>query len=392
MNPVVRTLRASVVATWLSAISLPRRLLSCLVTLIGVAVAVAVLTALMSMGAGLRALSGDTTDTSRVIVMPRNVVGEFAGSISADEISLIRQSDAVARDRGGEPLIQPNALVWAEATRRRNGAVADILLRGTGATGLKMNPGLKLVAGRMFQPGRRELIVGEGAQRELQGLDPGQTVKLGVSEWRVVGVFRDEDGMLENNLLADIDTVRTTFNRQDFQSVDVQLVSRKALDGFNADLQTRFRTQLVATGRAEYYASQVAQFARTLDIVSYAIGAIMGVGATLAAITALYVAVTARAAEFATLRVIGFPLPALMCSVVAEAVLVAVCGAALGALAATIAIDGRQISAGAFIFRMAVTPPVLLTASAFALLMGLLGGLIPALQGNRLDTATAAKA
>jgi len=243
------------------------------------------------------------------------------------------------------------------------------------------------VAGRMFTPGLREVIVGKSAQAQFQGIDLGSHMSLRDSDWTVVGVFDCEDSHA-SEIFADVDTLLTTYRRTLFQSVTVMLDDPSRFDAFRDALQSDPRLSVEVMGEQAYYARLSEQLSKILTFIAYVVGGIMALGALFGALNTMYNAVSARTLEIATLRAIGFGAGPILISVFVEALLLSVVGAVIGAAVAWIFFNGDAVNSlsGNFtqvVFRLKVTPRLMGEGVLLAAVIGLLGGLFPALRAVR---------
>jgi putative ABC transport system permease protein len=379
-------------ATVMNLKGLPQRIGASLVTVVGVATTVAVMISLLAIGAGLVQASYRNIGPDRVVVLPSGAQSEYAGSLSRDAAELIKQAPGVRKTADGRPMVQPLALVIVEVTKTRDGQAENIALRGTGPMGREIDPSVHLIAGRMFRPAVHELIVGKAARGQFRNLDVGDRIVLRGSEWTVAGVFDAKGSIVENQLLADADTVMAAFDRTAYQSVEARLESPAAFTRFKDWLTSNPQLDVEPKLFSDYIQSQLKQLTVIIDFVGYFVGGVMAVGAVIGALNTMYSAVEGRTREIATLRAIGFGGAAVVTSVLVESLALAVPGALLGAAAAWLAFNGHAISTVGLTFPLAVTPPLVLTGIVFAMAIGLVGGFAPALRAASLPVATALRA
>ncbi|MEO8112883.1 MAG: ABC transporter permease [Phenylobacterium sp.] len=373
--------------------ALPQRLGASLVTVVGVASAVAVMISLLAVGAGLMKTIAKNDQPDRAVVLSANAPAEYMGSFSRADVAAIAQAPGIKRDAEGKPLVQPLATVIVELTKKGDGATANTLFRGTGEQGAKMNKAsLKIVEGRRFKAGVHELMAGRAANRQFKDLDVGDQVMLRGTAWKVVGIYEDEGGIDENSIVADADTVLAAFERTSYQSVGVQLDSPASFGKFRDALTSNPQLSVEVKPLTKYYRDQVQGLTAVLNFVGYFVGTVMAVGAVFGALTTMYSAVDARAREIATLRAIGFGGTAVVTSVLTEALLLAVPGALLGVLAAGLVFNGHAVAMGGLSFPLAVTPGLVKLGILWALAIGVIGGLSPAIRAVRLPVATALRA
>jgi putative ABC transport system permease protein len=385
--------RQAAAVTWVGILTLPQRIGASSVIVIGIAGVVGVLVALLALGGGLAATLRGTGNTATAIVLRGGATAELDSGLSRDDATLVLQAPGIARDAGGKAIGTAEIVVVTNITKKATGTDANVEIRGVGPQAWGVRPNVKIIEGRAFKPGLRELIVGRGAREQFAGLEPGAAVNLNAQQWTVVGVFSSGDAH-ESELEGDAETVASTYRRNGFQSVTVRLASPQSFDAFKAALKSDPRLKVDARTTRDYYSAQSEQFSKVIRIVGFVIAAIMAIGAIFGALNTMYAAVNARAREVATLRAIGFgPLPVLV-SVVLEAMLLALLGGALGAAIAWVVFHDYAVSTlGAnfsqVVFRFDVSPALIGTGVRWALAIGLIGGLAPALRAARLPVTAA---
>jgi len=301
------------------------------------------------------------------------------------------------RDAAGKPVASAEAVVVVDMPKKSNDSGANVTIRGIGAQGMALRPEIHLIAGRMFQRGLRELIVGSGAQSQFKGIDVGSHIALRGSDWMIVGAFASNGDSHESELLADGETVLSAYRRNLYQSVVVQLESKDAFATFKNSLTTNPQLSVDVLRERDYYAHQSQRMSAILSFVAYVVGGIMAVGALFGALNTMYSAVSGRAREIATLRAIGFGASAVVLSVLIEAMLLSVIGALIGAGLAWIFFNGNVVSTlgsnfTQVVFRLAVSPALVVLGIAWACAIGLIGGLFPAIRAARLPVAVALRA
>jgi len=386
----------SVAAVGLS--TLPQRLGSAAVIVVGIAGVVGVLVALLAMGEGYRqALTGSGNEDTAIILRGGSA-NEVSSVLTRDNIVQIEQSAGIAHNAKGEPISSAELVVAANLPVRGGNAddVGSVQLRGVGTQAFAVRPKLKLVAGRQFTPGLRELMVGTGAQRQFVGLDIGKEVRLGSQMWTVVGIFSTGDAF-DSELWADANSVADAYRRGSSRTtVIAQLTSPAALDGtLKKALADNPQLAVDASTTLDFYAKQSEGVVKALRIIGITVGVIMGIGALFGALNTMFAAVAARAREIATLRAIGFAGTPVVIAVMLETLLLALLGGLLGGVIAWALFDGFSASTmaagsvGKLSFSLRVTPQLLWEGIKWALAIGLIGGLYPALRAARLPVTTA---
>ena len=373
--------------------TLQDRLGSSLVIVIGIAGVVGVLVALLAMGEGLQATlnSGGRNDTA--IVLRGGSVSESQSVLVRDDVDVIEQAAGVARDASGKPMASAELVVAANLPLRNSQDEAAAQLRGVDASAWALRPDLKILEGRKFTPGMRELVVGEAARRQFAGLDVGKEIKLGTQVWKVVGVFQS-DGAWNSELWSDRQTVASAYRRgNSAESVLVKLTSPSAFGKFKATLAADPRLKVEASTTHDYFAKQSEGLSKIIRVVGLTVGIIMAIGALFGALNCMFAAVASRAREIATLRAIGFRGTPVVVSVMLETMLLALAGGVLGALIVWLIFNGYHASTLSgftqLMFQFKVGPDLIWTGLKWALAIGFVGGLFPAVRAARLPVTTA---
>lgn len=377
--------------------SIPQRLGISAVVVIGIAVTVAVLVSVLAMAAGFGRTVAHTGRADRAIVLRGGSQAELESTISRENVLTIADAPGIRKAADGKPIASGEAVAIVSLEQKNTGTKANVTLRGVGPKAFEMRPEIKLVAGRMFQPAVRELIVGEAAVAQFKGLDLGGHIVFREGEWTVVGLFNSDGDSHESEMIGDAETVLSAYRRNLFQDVVVLLDSAQSFDAFKDALTTNPTLSVEVKRETEYYAEQSKQLSRLLFFVAYVVGGIMAVGAVFGALNTMYSAVSSRALEIATLRAIGFGALPVVVSVFVEAVLLAIIGGTVGALAAWIFFNGNTVNTlGAnftqVVFRLTVTPQLAVSGIIWASVIGAVGGLFPAIRAARLPIAAALRA
>lgn len=373
--------------------SIPQRLGASLVVVIGIGGVVGVLVAMLSMSAGLGRTLTATGSPDRAVVLRGGSDVELTSFLDRASATLVKQDPAIARAGDGLPFASGELIVVTEVPRRGDTSGANVSLRGVEAKAFALRPELRIVAGRRFQPGLRELIVGAGAYRQFEGLDVGSQLKLRGSYWRVVGRFESGDAH-DSEVWADLETAQNAFGRSGVSSVLVRLTSRDAFAPLDARLGADPQLNVDVKTERDYFSAQSAGLTRQIGFLTNIVAVIMAFGALFGALNTMYSAVSARTQEIGTLRALGFGSAPVVASVLAEAMLLSLAGGLLGAGVAYALFNGYSVSTlgGNFTqiaFRFAVTPALVLQGLGWALGIGFLGGLAPALRAARLPVTTA---
>ncbi len=377
-------------ATEVAISTIPQRLGSSSVVVVGIAGVVGVLVALLAMAAGFAATLRQSGSEDTAIVLRAGAQTELNSVIDHDTVALIAQLPMVRHTAAGQPIASSELVVVAALPKRSTGLDANVEVRGVSERAWELRPKLRLVAGRKFSPGLRELIVGKRAREQFAGVAIGSTLKLNGEPWQVVGEFESGDAA-ESDLWGDVEVVGPTYRRgSSSTSVTVQLTDASAFEAFKAALATDPRVKVdVKTTRA-YFSDQSAQLTKLIDVLGTSIGLIMAIGAVFGALNSMYAAVAARTREIATLRAVGFRALPVVVSVMLETMLLATLGGAVGAAIAWLLFNNYTASTlGAnftqIVFAFQVTPELLWRGLKWALAIGLLGGLFPALRAARMS-------
>jgi putative ABC transport system permease protein len=390
----MNTWKQIVAITAMNLKSVPHRLGSSSVVVVGIAGVVAVLVSILAMVSGITQMMGRNGREDRAIVVSTGASFEVLSNISREAALTIHYAPGVKLGQGAKPLASTEAIVIVRASMRRDNRDGNLTLRGVGPAAIELRPELKLVEGRMFQPALREVIVGRTAQRQFRGLDVGSRISLRGTDWTVVGVFESRGDSQEAGLLTGADTLQSAFRREAFQSVAVQLESAQAFAAFRAALIANPALAVDVLRESDYYAEQSRSFTQILSVVAYLIGGIMAVGAVFGALNAMYSAVSGRAVEIATLRLLGFGAGAVVASVLAEALLLAAVGGIAGSGAAWLAFNGSVVSTSAggvsqLAVPLLVDPGLLGRGLLWACIIGLVGASLPAFRAARAPLAAA---
>lgn len=391
----MRTLIQIFEITALNLKSLPERLGTSAIIIVGIAGVVGVLTAMLAMGEGFRAtLSGAGRDDV-ALVLREGATSELSSGLSREQTDVIRRGPGIVRGADGEPVASAELLVIADLKKRGTGTDANAQIRGVEPAAFALRPEVQITQGRRFERGPRELIVGRGAASQFAGLDVGSKVAFRDSDWTIVGHFEAGGTAWESELWGDVETVQSAYRRTGYQSLAAQLESPASLTTLTEALAADPRLNVKLQSQSSYYAEQSKQLATLINGIGYSVGVIMAIGAIFGALNTMYAAVAARSREIATLRAIGFGGLPVVVSVLVESLALALLGGVLGAVIAYVlfngytvsTLNGASFSQVAFDFR--VTPALMTQGLIWALLIGLVGGLLPAWRATHLPVTTA---
>ena len=392
----MKVLQQIVAVTALNVRSIPRRLGTSAVVVLGIAGVVGVLVSVFGMTQSMSQTVLAAGSPDRAIVLRSGATSDFASTLLVDAVATITDAPGIARTPQGDAVVSAEMVTAVNMLRKENGTRAGISIRGVGEQGFAVRPEIELVEGRVFQPGLREIIVGRGAHNEFAGLAIGDEVALRDSRWKVVGVFESGGNIFESGILADSATLLSAYQRTAVNSVTVRLSSPAAFDEFKTALTTDPTLSVTVERELDYYGRQSENASRFFGFVTTFVSGIMALGALFAALNTMYSAVSTRGVEIATLRAIGFGASGVVVSVLAEALLLSFLGAVLGAGVAWALFGGNEIgmggNGGTLVFALDLSPGLLGLGVAIACTLGFLGAVLPAVRAARLPVATALRA
>lgn len=389
-------LRQIFAITALSLRSIPERFGPSLVIVVGLAGVVAVFTALLAMAEGFQSTLQSTGRADVALVLRGGSSAELNSGLSREQATLIKQAPGVRQDNDGRPLASAEMIVIAELMKPGEKSGSNITVRGVERTAFALRPQLRIVEGRNYVSGLRELIVGRGVAQQFMGARIGENLRMRGSDWTVVGMFESGDAN-ESELWTDVEVAQSTFNRQGYSSVRLTLADPAALQSVKDSLAANPRLSVDVETEQQYYSDQTRQFRQTIGMLAGVVTLIMALGATFAALNTMYAAVGTRAREIATLRAIGFGGTPIVVSVMIEALVLALAGGLIGAVLAWLLFNNMAVSTlGAnftqIVFQFKVTPGLVRQGLVIALVIGMIGGLLPALRATRQPVTTALRA
>ncbi len=385
--------RLALAATRIGVASLPQRWGASSVVVVGIAGVVGVLVAMLAMGQGFQSTLNSTGDDTTAIVLRGGSQAETNSVITREQTPLLSTLPGVSKDAQGRPMISPELSQVVNLVSKGDGTDVNAQFRGVGEMGWLVHDKVKVTEGRQFKPGLREIVVGKGAQSQFRGLDVGQTLTLGNQQWTVVGAFNSGDSH-DSELWTDAETLATTYQRGAWQSISVRTDGKAGFDQFKAAVAADPRLKLDVETTKAYYAKQGGGLTKLISVLGTVIGAIMAFGAVFGALNTMYAAVATRAREIATMRAIGFRGLPVVTAIMLETMLLALIGGLLGGLVAWAIFNGYSVSTigsnfSQVVFQFKVSPELLWSGLKWALGIGLVGGLFPALRAARLPITTA---
>jgi putative ABC transport system permease protein len=375
--------------------TLPARKGSAAAAVFGIGGVVAVLVGVLSIGRGFQKAMTVAGSPDTAIVLRSGADSEMTSVLSRDDTNIIAEAPGVAR-KGGKPLVSPELFVVVNLPKRPTHTDANVPLRGVAPAAFAVRDAVKIVKGRAFAWGRNEVIAGRGAVSSFEGLDIGNELKFGQSRWQVVGIFEANGGLPESEIWADSAVLAPAYHRgSTYQTTVVKLASAGSLRTFKDALTSDPRVNLKIERETDYYAAQSRVLSLLITGLAGIVSGLMGLGAVFGALNTMYTAVASRAREIATLEALGFGASPVVVSVLLESLLLAAVGGAAGAGLAYVLFDGyrtatmnwQSFSQVAFAFD--VDAKLLVQGIVYALAIGLVGGLLPAIRAARMPVAMA---
>ncbi|TWB23256.1 putative ABC transport system permease protein [Nitrospirillum amazonense] len=401
----MRVFNEIAVVTTICIKSIPQRFWASFSTVVAVGLVVTVLLAFLAMAAGFQQTLRGTGAKDMAILMRAGSQAELNSGVTRDQARLIEEAPGVMKDADGKPLVSPELYVIVDGVKKtavpadgnlKKAPRSNLTLRGLGPAGIAVRPDLKIVEGRAFKPGTNELMVGRALQKDFAGLNVGNTVKLGNSNWLVVGAFELGGSVFESELWADTPEVQDLFHRQNvFQSIRARLTGPDALKTLSDYAANDPQLKLDVTTEADYYAQQASRTSDLIQKLGWPLAIAMAFGALAGALNTMYSSVAARAQEIATLRCIGFSGTSSFIGTLLESLVLALMGGIVGTLVTWVLFDGltgSTLSGASFsqiVFTFHLTPAVALQGIILALVVGLVGGVFPAWRAARIPIVEA---
>ena len=367
--------------------SIRARWTSTIVAILGIAGTVGVFVAMLSLARGFRATLVASGSPDDALVMRAGSTSEMMGGITLDSVKVVQDKPGVARDASGQPLMTQEVVGVVPIPLISTGTDANVEVRGVSPNVLQIRKFVKVVQGQMFHSGLDELVVGKNASKTYEGLTVGNTVNFGGGHWKVVGVFDAGGSSFDSEVWCDARILNEVLKRPDnlFQSATVHLTSPAAFDQFKDSITSDPQLNLEVEREVDYYAKQSSAMTQLITILGGLVAAIMAIGAVFGALNTMYSAVAERGREIATMRAIGFSSWNVILSFLFEALLISLIAGIIGCVAVlplngmtTQTMNFSTFSNIAFAFK--ITFNLLVMGVIFALAMGVLGGLLPAVR------------
>lgn len=370
--------------------SIPQRLWLSLSTVVAVGLVVVVLLSFLAMANGFRRTIEGSGAPDIAVLLRDGAEAELNSVVTHEQVRLIEEAPGVARSAAGKPLVSAELYLTVDGIKRSTRTKANLPLRGIGPQGATLRHGITLVEGRMFRPGSNEIVVGESLLREFEGFELEQTVTFATSRWTVVGVFSAAGTVFGSEIWADLPVVQSLFKRNNVvQTIRARLTSPAALRELKAYNDGDPRLKLDVKSETEYFADQASQTSDLIQKLGWPLAIAMAFGALAGALNTMYSSVAARATEIATLRAIGFGgFPAFVGTLV-ESLLLAAIGGVIGAVTTFLVFDGFSASTLSanftqVVFIFELSPNLIGQGVVLALIVGLVGGLFPAIRAARM--------
>jgi putative ABC transport system permease protein len=366
-----------------------------IMTALGIALTVTTAIFVMALLAGLHRAFVSTGNPLNVLVLRKGSEGELTGGFPAEDLQVLKTLPGIAKDSQGEPMVSGEWVVAIVLPRADGSGEVNVVVRGMMPDGLAIRePGVKLVAGRWFTPGQREVVVSDMIQKRFEHANIGDELHFGKGPWKVVGVFSAGGSAYESEIWGDVNQMASDFDRQGaFGSVYLRATDPVAADALVHRVSDDQRLKLDGMLETDYYKKQTSS-GNLIEVVGWVVAIIMAIGSSFAAMNTMYAAVSYRSREIATLRVIGFSRPSILTSFVFESLLISLLGAIAGIIL-MLPFNGmttgtqNQVTFSEAVFRLQMTPEVVIAAIIFATIMGLFGGIAPAWHAARQNILTA---
>lgn len=366
-----------------------------LLAIFGIALVVAAVVVISSMSAGFQSALAATGSYNNAVVTQRGSLSELTSWINIGNAQTIMSDPRIARDSDGSALASCEIVIIAAKPKKTDNQPANITLRGVTPEAFKVRTNVKVVEGRMFTPGLFEIIVGKKISDRVNGLNVGDTLRVQRKEFKVVGLFTAEDSSFESEMWGDLNVLGPAVRRNGgCSSLTARLNNAAMIKSLDKDLRANPQFQVQAASERKFYEDQAGGTAGALKILAAFVGIVMGIGAVFGAMNTMYAIVSQRTREIGTLRALGFSRLNILLSFVAESVVLAIVGGVLGCLLALPmqgfaagTNNGQTFSELAFAFR--ITPGIVLVGMTFAVVMGFVGGLLPAVRASRMPITKA---
>lgn len=376
--------------------ALPERKGAAIATAVGIAGVVGVLVGVLAIAEGFRRVMTNSADPAVAVVLRKGADQEMTSNLTRDDVRTVSDAPGLARNAQGQPIASSEMFVVVDLPKRSTGTSANVPMRGVDAAAMEVRGTIHVTQGRPFEMGRNEIMVGAGAAREFGGLDLGHDVRVGQNTWKVVGIFTANGGVAESEIWTDGAVLRAAYKRQEsFQSVYARLGSPADFAAFKDSLTANPKLQVQVSTLGDFYSEHSKMVIGLISGVGVFIAGLMALGALFGALNTMYSAVSSRTREIATLRALGFGASPIVVSVLFESIFLALAGGIIGGAISYFVFNGFTATTmnmqtfSQITFAFAVTPRLLVNAMIWATVLGLLGGIFPAIRAARLPIASA---
>jgi putative ABC transport system permease protein len=373
------------------------RKLTTILTAAGMGLVVFVFAAVLMLDAGLKKTMVGTGSFDNVVMIRKGSETEIQSGVSRDQASLVESMPNIARGPDGKPVVSKESLILISLNKKGQERGSNIVTRGISPLGLTMRPQAKIIRGRLFREGSSEVIVGRNVNEQFDGAEIGQSLRFGGRDWQIVGIFDAQKSAFDSEVWGDVEQLMQSFRRVSFSSVIAQLSRSEGFDKLVADVDDDIRLNLQVKREQIFYEDQSRALSTFITILGTVLSVIFSLGAMIGAAITMYSAVATRTGEIGTLRALGFRRPSILAAFLMESLLLALVGGAAGLFFATflqaITISTLNIqSFSQLAFSFVLTPKIIIQTILFSLLMGFIGGFLPAIKASRMKIVDSLRA
>lgn len=373
------------------------RKLTTILTAAGMGLVVFVFAAVLMLDAGLKKTMVGTGSFDNVVMIRKGSETEIQSGVSRDQASLVESMPNIARGPDGKPVVSKESLILISLNKKGQERGSNIVTRGVSPLGLTMRPQARIVRGRLFREGSSEVIVGRNVNEQFDGAEIGQSLRFGGRDWQIVGIFDAQKSAFDSEVWGDVEQLMQSFRRASFSSVIAQLSQSEGFDKLVADVDDDIRLNLQAKREQIFYEDQSRQLSTFITILGTVLSVIFSLGAMIGAAITMYSAVATRTGEIGTLRALGFRRPSILAAFLLESLLLALVGGLAGLFFATFlqAITISTLNFQSFsqlAFSFVLTPKIIIQTLLFSLLMGFIGGFLPAIKASRMKIVDSLRA
>lgn len=373
------------------------RKLTTMLTAGGMGLVVFVFAAVLMLDAGLKQTMVSTGSYDNVVFIRKAAETEIQSGVSREQASLIESLPQVARDRDGNPMVSKESVVLISLTKRGQDKASNIVTRGLPPMGLTLRPQVKIVQGRMFRPGSSEIVVGRNVFEEFEGVAIGQTLRFAQRDWLVVGTFDAGKSAFDSEVWGDCEQLMQAFRRTGYSSTIAKLADSNSFDSLTKAVAAEIRFTVEGKREQLFYEDQSRALSMFISILGTVLSVIFSLGAMIGAAITMYSAVAMRTAEIGTLRALGFRRPSILAAFLTESLLLSLVGGVAGLIFASFlqvitisTLNFQSFSQLAFGF--VLTPKIIVQTLIFSLIMGFVGGFLPAFKASRMKIVDSLRA